>query len=453
MRSYKHLLLFGAVGAFAGNSVRADLVTDWNTQLLTVIKGVTGEPSTNPPKASYNLAVMQTAIYDAVNGINRSYQPYLVNALAPAGASAEAAVNQAAYQVLNQLYPAASFPSINASFTSFYNAKMATIPAGAGKTDGQIWGAGVASQIFASRVGDGSTTPGVYSVPAAPGVWIPTPAAFASPLLPAWGDVKPFGVPSVAPFVPSAPPALDSAAYALSYNQVKDLGSATSLSRTADQTEIARFWADGGGTVTPPGHWNLIAQGVVNGAGLSLVQSARVFAALNISGADASIAAWETKYAYNLWRPITAIRLGDTDGNAATDKDAAWTPMLGTPPFPSYTSGHSTFSSAAAAVLSEYFGSSYAFSTPSQDPSLPVTRSFSSFQAAAEEAGLSRIYGGIHFDFDNTAGLWAGAGIGGHVVENYFAPVPEVTTVGPIAAGVMMVGGMVRRRRQTDVAL
>ena len=226
----------------------------------------------------------------------------------------------------------------------------------------------------------------------------------------------------------------------------------SSATRTADQTEIARFWADGGGTVTPPGHWNLIAQEVVNGAGLSLVQSARVFAALNISGADASIAAWETKYFYNLWRPITAIRLGDTDGNAATDKDASWTPLLGTPPFPSYTSGHSTFSSAAAAVLSEYFGSAYAFSTPSQDPSLPVTRSFSSFQAAAEEAGLSRIYGGIHFDFDNTAGLWAGAGIGGYVVDNYFAPVPEVTTVGTIAAGVMMVGGIVRRRRLVGAA-
>ena len=452
MRSTKPVLFLGAIGCLAATSVRADLVTDWNNQLLTAIKGVSGEPFTNPPKASYNLAVMQTAIYDAVNGVNRSYQPYLVNAMAPAGASAEAAVNQAAYQVLNQLYPAASFPTINASITSFYNTQQGLIAGGQAKTDGQNWGAGVASQIFAARVGDGSTTPGVYSVPAVPGVWIPTPAGFASPLLPAWGDVKPFGVPSVAPFVPSAPPALDSAAYALSYNQVKDLGSATSLLRTADQTEIAKFWADGGGTVTPPGHWNLIAQDVVNGAGLSLVQSARVFAALNISGADASIAAWETKYVYNLWRPVTAIRLGDTDGNAATVKDASWTPLIGTPPFPAYTSGHSTFSSAATAVLTEYFGASYAFSTPSQDPSLPVTRSFSSFQAAAEEAGASRIYGGIHYDFDNTAGLWAGAGIGGYVVDNYFAPVPEVTTIGTMAAGVMMVGGMVRRRRQADVA-
>ena len=185
MRSNKSILLLGAISALAGTSVRADLVTDWNTQLLTAIKGAGGEPFTNPPKASYNLAVMQTAIYDAVNGVNRSYQPYLVTSLAPSGASAEAAVNQAAYQVLNQLYPAGSFPSINASFTSFYNAKMAAIPAGAGKTDGQNWGAGVASQIFASRVGDGSTTPGAYSVPAAPGVWILTPAGFAPPLLPA----------------------------------------------------------------------------------------------------------------------------------------------------------------------------------------------------------------------------------------------------------------------------
>ncbi len=446
MRSNNSILLLGAITALAGTSVRADLVTDWNDQILAAIK--TG--GTPPPKASYYLAVFHTAIYDSVNGIQREFQPYKVGGLAPAGASQQAAINEAAYQVLNSLYPAQS-----GVFTPYYNGLMGSIAAGSSKTDGQSWGGSVAAQILAGRAGDGSSVVGSYSLAPAPGVWEPTPPANAAPLLPAWGNVTPFGLASGSQFRPANPPTLNSAEYAADYNQVKALGgngTTTPSTRTADQTEIAKFWADGGGTVTPPGHWNVIAQDVVEAGSLSLVKSARTFAALNIAMADAGISAWDAKYYYDLWRPITAIGRGDTDGNGATAVDTGWTPLLTTPPFPTYTSGHSTFSGAAAAVLSEFFGSSYAFSTPSQDPSLPVTRSFSSFQAAAEEAGISRIYGGIHFNFDNTAGLQSGASIGDYVVDNYFAPVPEVTTVGTVAAGVMMVGGMVRRRRQAAVA-
>lgn len=446
MSYLKPFLVVGAVSALAGHSVRADLVTDWNDQILAAIKA----GGTPPPKASYNLAVFHAAIYDSVNGIHREFQPYQVGGMASSGASQQAAINEAAYQILTTLYPAQS-----GTFTPFYNNAMSALPADASKVAGQAWGSSVASQILAGRVGDGSATAGTYTTPAAPGIWQPTPPANAPALLPNWGNVTPFGVVSGSQFQAPTPPSLTSAEYAAAYNEVKELGSATSATRTADQTEIAKFWADGGGTITPPGHWNYIAQDVVDAANLSLVQSARTFVALNVAMADAGITAWDTKYAYDFWRPVTAIRLGDTDGNAGTLEDPTWTPLLTTPPFPSYTSGHSTFSGAAAGVLSELFGDSYAFSTPSYDTTLfpvPVVRNFSSFQEAAEEAGKSRIYGGIHFEFDNVAGLTAGAQIGAYIMENHFAPVPEVTTVGTVFAGMLAVGGIVRRRRQVETA-
>jgi membrane-associated phospholipid phosphatase len=191
---------------------------------------------------------------------------------------------------------------------------------------------------------------------------------------------------------------------------VKTLGAVNSSRRTADQTEIALFWADGAGTVTPPGHWNVIAQDVA--ARNSMRQKARLFALLNVALADAGIASWDAKYTYNFWRPVTAIRAGDTDGNPATAPDPTWTSLITTPPFPEYTSGHSTFSGAAAAVLSRFYGTPRVpFSTTSD--ALPgVVRDFSGFLEAAREAALSRLYGGIHFRSANEDGLKAGLAIG-----------------------------------------
>src|SRR5207244_12414108 len=154
-------------------------------------------------------------------------------------------------------------------------------------------------------------------------------------------------------------PALTTDAYAAAFNEVKDLGGdgiTTPTSRTAEQTTIAKFWADGVGTETPPGHWNTIAENVTQARGNTLVENARLFALLDLALADAAIVAWDCKYAYNFWRPITAIRAAETDGNPATDRDSSWTPLLATPNFSSYVSGHSTFSSAAAAVLTDFFG-------------------------------------------------------------------------------------------------
>jgi membrane-associated phospholipid phosphatase len=226
-------------------------------------------------------------------------------------------------------------------------------------------------------------------------------------------------------FRPPAPPALTSADYASAFNEVKSLGSADSTTRTADQTQIALFWKDAAGTAYAFGHWNTIAEGVSAAQGLSLVDDARMFALLNIATADSLIACWDAKYTYNFWRPVTAIRYaGDNSINPATVSDPTWTPLIVAPNFPSYMSAHSTVSSAAATVLTSLFGSQYAFTVGSDG--LPgVTRSFSSFDAAAAEAGQSRIYGGIHFQFDNQYGLATGQALGQFVSQNLLSPNPH----------------------------
>src|SRR5204862_7113801 len=216
-------------------------------------------------------------------------------------------------------------------------------------------------------------------------------------LLPQWGRLVPFAIPTNAWFRPAGPPNLESDTWAADYAEVKALGGVVSAARTPEQTLIALFWADGAGTETPPGHWNRIARAVALQFGNTLEQNARLFALLNVAMADAAICAWDAKYAFNFWRPITAIQNGDTDGNAATVPDRAWTPLLPTPPFPEYVSGHSAFSGAAAEVLRVFYGGeAVSFSTGS-DVLPGVRRQFDSFYEAAAEAALSRLYGGIHF--------------------------------------------------------
>jgi membrane-associated phospholipid phosphatase len=226
-------------------------------------------------------------------------------------------------------------------------------------------------------------------------------------------------------FRPPPPPALTSTAYATAFNEVKSLGRVDSTTRTADQTQIAQFWKDAAGTAYAFGHWNKIAEGVSVDQGLDLVDNARLFALLNIATADALISCWDAKYTYNFWRPVTAIQFaGDSSINPATQSDPTWTPLIVTPNFPSYTSAHSTVSAAAATVLTSLFGPDYHFSAGSDG--LPgVTRSFASFAAAAAEAGQSRIYGGIHFQFDNQGGLASGAALGQFVFQNFLVPVGQ----------------------------
>jgi membrane-associated phospholipid phosphatase len=252
-------------------------------------------------------------------------------------------------------------------------------------------------------------------------------------LLPGWGRVPCFAIAGPASFRPPPPPAVGTPEYTAAYREVAALGRADSPVRTRDQTEVAFFWADGDGTVTPPGHWNRIAQAVAADRRLTLPEAARLFAALNAALADAAVVCWECKYHFDVWRPVTAAR----------ETDPTWAPLLPTPPFPAYTSGHSSFSGAAAAALATFFGTDeVAFATTSDG--LPgVTRAFRRFSAAAEEAGMSRVYGGIHWQFDNTAGLQCGRAVGAEAARRFGLPAraPDGVTLPPPVVEVLRGGG------------
>ncbi|MEG3859450.1 M10 family metallopeptidase C-terminal domain-containing protein [Microcoleus sp. herbarium12] len=384
-------------------------IIEWNATMLDAIRTA----STSPPVASRNMAMVQAAIYDSVNSITKKYSPYRVSIDAPAGASKEAAVAAAAQQVLVSLYPAQA-----AKFDAAYQSSLLTIPDGKSKDDGIALGRQVADQIISWRSTDGSTKVVPYTPKTTPGSWQPTPPALAAGLLPQWPEVTPFAMTSGSQFRPSGPPALNSAKYAEELNYVKEIGKVDSLTRTPDQTAIARFWANGGGTFTPPGHWNQIAQEASALAGLSLEDSARLFALLNFAQADAAINSWDAKYQYDLWRPVTAIRQADKDNNPNTTADPLWTPLITTPPFPEYTSGHSTFSGAAEPVMNSVFGADFGFADKG-DKSVNSLRTFENFAQAADESGISRIYGGIHFMSANLDGLSAGRNVGNYVVQNF----------------------------------
>jgi hypothetical protein len=464
--------LLGAALLTLGAPASASSIMDWNDAMLSAIR----TSGTAPPMAARNMAIVSTAIYDAVNGIKGGYTPYAVSAGAPGGGSndmAAAAAAQAAYTTLSQLYT-------GIDFSATYQAQLGTITNGQAKTDGMNWGSTVATTILNNRSNDNSTsaasTP--YTVSSEPGRWQPTPHSnpglnlTTSPLLPGWGNVTPFAVSSVSSLAPGGPPALTSTAYTTAYNEVFTLGAALGSSRTLDQTHIAKFWAAGAGTSTPSGMWNEVAQTLASSAGLDMATEARLMAALNVAMADAGIVAWEAKYEADFWRPISAIANGDMDGNLDTVGDpmagfGGWSPLLDTPPFPEYVSGHSAFSAAAAEILAAYFGENVEFSIASDingDGSindldatydkngdgfinvLDAYRSFTSFDDAAQEAGMSRIYGGIHFSVANEDGQTVGREVAMEVNQNYFLPVavPEPSSALMLTFGALL---SFRRRR------
>ncbi|BCL35091.1 Ig-like domain-containing protein [Nostoc sp. MS1] len=397
------------------NTDNGDVVLDWNAILLNAIY----TDKTAPPVATRNMAIAQTAVFDAINSITKTYKNYYFSGTAPLGASAEAAAAAAAHRVLINLYPGQI-----SYFDTALVASLAKITDGAAEDAGVTFGRTVADSILSLRSTDGANNTVTYTPGTNPGDWQPTAPGFAPALLPQWGQVTPFALTSGDQFRPNGQPALNSQQYTDDYNQVKELGKKDSTTRTAEQTEIALFWANGTGTFTPPGHWNQIAQNVVANKGNSLIDNARLFALLDVSIADAGIAAWDAKYHYNFWRPITAIQKGDTDGNPNTTADPNWTPLLTTPPFPDYISGHSTFSGAAATVLTSLLGDNVSFRVNSLG--LPgVYRQFNSFTAAADEAGISRVYGGIHFNTANVDGIATGKSIGNYVLQNLLAPVSD----------------------------
>jgi hypothetical protein len=393
------------LGSSIGTPANADVATDWNNAALDAIRA----ERTAPPIASRSLAILNVSIYDAVNGIARTHERYLVPSVAPGSASRAAAASAAAHRALVNLFPANA-----SSFDALHAAILAGIPDGPHKRVGIIWGEFVATVILAVRANDGSNAVVPPPGGSGPGVWVPTPPAFLPYLLPQWGFVRPFAMNSSSQFRPPGPPSLDSQRYTVDYEEVKELGAAVGSTRTEEQTEIALFWADGAGTETPPGHWNSIAQIIADARGNTLEENARLFALLNIAMADVAICAWDAKYTFHFWRPVTAIAFVESELN--------WMSFIVTPPFPDYTSGHSTFSAAAATVLPLFYGTEDLPFTTGSDFLPGVYRSFSTCMDAAEEAAVSRIYGGIHFRSASEDGLQAGISIGQWTFIHYLQP-------------------------------
>ncbi len=413
------LALAAALACGVVSGAAADTVTDWNAAILDAIR----VDRTNPPRATRNMALMNTSIFDAVNGIAPAYHHYHVAPAAPAGASPEAAAAAAAHRVLSAVYPAQQ-----AAFDAQLADSLAAVPDGAAEDDGVAWGEQVADAILALRADDGSTSVVDYLSPTGANWWVPTPPAFAPALLPQWGSVAPWCLSKSSQLRQAAPPPLSSSEYAAAYNEVRVLGDADSAVRTADQSQIALFWNDGAGTHTPPGHWNEITQSLSVQEGLSLLENARLFALQGLTVADAAIVSWENKYHWNHWRPYTGILHSDIDGNDQTGPDPGWSSFITTPPFPAYTSGHSTFSGSSSRLLELFLGTDdIAFSATSDG--LPgVTRAFASLSEAAEEAGQSRIYGGIHWQYDNSGGLASGRALAEHVFFNFLRPLVAPST-------------------------
>ncbi len=388
--------------------VTTDPVIDWNHQALEAIR----LDADTPPEASRTLAIVHSAILDAVNAIDGTPGRY-VSLPAQPSTSALAAVASAAHRVLSH-----EFPAQQSALDAKLAQSLGQVPTGQGKTNGIALGRAIADAILALREHDGYDAFKEYFGGTNPGQWQATAPMYDVALLPQWGDIKTFVVSDVNSILPAGPPALSSQAYAAAFNEVKAIGSANSSTRTADQTAMAKFWADGKGTYTPAGHWNQIAEIVSQSQGSSLADNARLFAQLNTGLADAAILAWNVKYANGFWRPITAIQQADTDGNDQTTADPKWTPLLATPPFPEYVSGHSAFSGAAATILNNIFGNNVAFTVGSFTPT-NLVRTFSSFDSAASEASYSRILGGIHYKFSGDDGLALGRRIGEQVLAAF----------------------------------
>ena len=393
-----------------GSSSKPDLVVEWNQFLLGIQATAGNQPATVHP--TYDLAIMHAAIYDAVVSIDHSANPYLTNVDGPRRASLAAAADTAAHDTLVALYP-----NLRSSIDDEYAQLLARVPAGPRKTLGIRVGQRVAQQILARRANDGSGASLIPFQPGtAPGDYQLTPPAFAQPVFTHWRFVEPFALRRADEFRPPAPPALTSPKYAAAINEVKALGVAQGSTRTPDQTQIGLFW-------NPPiwATWNRIAQSAVQGHRGTLSDHARAFATLNLTFADSVIAFYDAKYTYRLWRPVTAIRDADADGNPDTAADPNWTPLSATAPDPSYPGAHGTISSAGATVLSSIFGNDFQFTVTS--PAMPgVERPFVSFSEAAEEASVSRIYNGNHTRIDQVAGENLGRDVAGLVLQTQFLP-------------------------------
>ena len=400
---------------FGSAAARADVVLDWNT--IAVNTAVANHQ--NPFAQARSAAIVQLAVFEAVNAITGEYQPYLGTISAPPGASADAAAIQAAYHVLN------SYFGPSATLDTQYANSIGQIPDGQAKIDGIATGDAAASAMIALRANDGSSPP-QFKVPGlpVPGEWQATPScpknkngiqvgtAFQ------WQFVTPFGIPRASDFLLGPPPALTSNEYAKAYNEVMTVGSLNSSERPQDRANVALFF----GATSPTQAFNQAARQVAQEQGGSLSENARALALTNMAMNDSLVASFLNKYQYNFWRPETAIHAGDTDGNPKTVGDPSWAPFIVTPCFPSYPSNHGSAGNAAAKVLRRLYGEA-GHSIILTNPAVPtITLQYTSFKQITDDISDARVYGGIHFRTDQEAGADLGRAVGTAVYKNNLRP-------------------------------
>jgi hypothetical protein len=382
------LALTSAASLLFSTTALADVVVEWNSAMTAYNESL--PPPGTPPYVESRVYAM--AHLAALNAIRRHGPAY----------SAEAAIAQAAHDVLvNQ------FPDGAAGFDDLLAAQLATIPDGNRKTRGVQFGAAAAAKMLAARENDGSAEPGDYQF---------TPPFDGPPFngyaaVPKWGLVTPFAMNNVEHFRAPQPYTVSDLEYTFDFNEIKALGSLNSTARTADQTNLAIFWYE-----SSPNGWNRIARLLVDQQSNTLAEHALLFATLNAGLADAYIASIDSKYLYNFWRPYTAIRGADTDGNDLTVADLAWEPLLLTPPVPDYPSAHAASGGAASAVLISFFGDEHTFTLTSTFPVPP--RTFNRISDAAKENSISRMLVGIHFRLACTAGYKQGLAVGQWAVQH-----------------------------------
>jgi hypothetical protein len=380
----------------------------------------------SPQAATLSFAMVQGAVYDAVDAIDRRYRPYLpappTNPPTDPSDSKEAAAATAAFHVLAGLFPS-QLPTLQ----PLYAASLAAVPDGPGKNGGIAAGTAAAEAMLAKRANDGRNGPFSFPIGSQPGAWRPTPPTFALDPAPWVGNVQPFLVPSAAMIRSDPPNPLTSSAYAEDFTEVKQVGALASTTRTADQTEAAIFWQDHG-----PALWNRVLQALSASRGLDIADTARLFASANLASADGAIGCWESKYYWKYWRPITAIREAETDGNPATEADPTWTPLfdpatpqfgppLVTPGFPEHPSGHGCISGAIVHTLQDFFGTDrIAFSAFSNRTR--TTRSYDRFSDALKEVIDARVWSGIHFRTADVQGAVLGKKVAHWLEKHDFQP-------------------------------
>jgi len=386
------------------SSAFADVVADWNEKAIAFVT-----PRMTPPAAQRVVAMVQVAMFDAINSIERRFRPFLALLPPPTTASKDAAAAAAAGSVLAGLHPQAQ-GELNGATTAY----LSNIPDGDAKSQGISLGEAVAAKILEARAKDGADVADAYRPKTKPGVYVPTPITVAS----MWPNVKPFAMTSPSQFRPEPPIALTSEQWASDYNEIRELGGRASSKRTAKQTEDARFWSITGPQATDP-----VARQLVAVKRMDLVDSARFMALAAVALADAYIAVMDAKYHYEFWRPVTAIRNGDTDDNPATERDATWQPIDNTPMHPEYPCAHCIGSAALAAVGEAVFGTADVPEIAVTSSSAPgITHRWTNLHAYADEVAYARIWAGFHYRFSVRVGQDMGRKIGQYVVNSVMQP-------------------------------